>query len=150
MSLRPADSHRFRLAWLLIAAPLAACSQQPREGITPEAEPYDGIAAEEVITLSGTEPFWGMTIKQDIATYTTPDNSAGSVFEVSRFAGNNGLGFSGKLDGADVTITVTPGECSDGMSDFSYPFTATVALGEAKLTGCGYTDKQPYRGVEAS
>lgn len=131
------------------AALLAACSPEPEAGITDEPAPYDGIAATEVITLAGTEPFWGITINKDTATYTTPENPQGSAFEVSRFAGNNGLGFSGKLDGADVTITVTPGDCSDQMSDRTYPFTATIALGEDNLAGCGYTDAQPFSGDAA-
>jgi uncharacterized membrane protein len=126
---------------------IAACSPQSGDSIaTDDAAPFDGIAADEVIKLSGTEPFWGISIEKDVATYSSPDNLAGSVFEVSRFAGNNGLGFSGKLDGADITITVTPGECSDAMSDRAYPFTATVKLGEDSLAGCGYTDKQGFTG----
>jgi uncharacterized membrane protein len=128
---------------------LGACSEQSADGITTESQPYNGIAAEEVITLTGTEPFWGITIENDVATYSDPENPEGSVFEVSRFAGNNGLGFSGKLDGAAVIMTVTPGECSDGMSDRTFPFTATIALGEDKLVGCGYTDRQPFSGDAA-
>lgn len=137
-------------AALACTALLAACAPQADDGATTEqTKPFDGIAADEIITLSGTEPFWGMTIDSSVATYTTPDNPDGSVFEVSRFAGNSGLGFSGKLAGADVAITVTPGKCSDGMSDRSYPFTATVKLGEDNLNGCGYTDKQGFTGDAA-
>lgn len=128
---------------------LAACSPQSGDTITTDTAPFDGIAADETITLAGTEPFWGMTIANDVATYTTPENTDGSVFEVTRFAGNNGLGFTGRLDGADVTITVTPGECSDGMSDRTFPYTATVALGEQRLAGCGHTDRQPFTGPAA-
>jgi uncharacterized membrane protein len=129
---------------------LTACAPQAGEGVTTEeVRPYEGIAQEEVITLAGTEPFWGIKIAENVATFTTPENIAGSVFEVSRFAGNNGLGFSGKLDGADVTITVTPGDCSDGMSDRTYPFTATVKVGEESLAGCGYTDTQGFTGDAA-
>jgi uncharacterized membrane protein len=128
---------------------LAACSPQSGDAITTDTAPFDGIAADEIITLAGTEPFWGMTIANDVATYTTPENTDGSVFEVSRFAGNNGLGFSGRLDGADVVIAVTPGECSDGMSDRTFPYTATVVLGEQRLAGCGHTDRQPFTGPAA-
>lgn len=133
-----------------VAASLAACSPAPRDGISSEpAAPYAGIAADEAITLTGTEPFWTIAIAQDVATYTTPENPAGSVFEVSRFAGNNGLGFTGKLGGRAVAITVTPGTCSDGMSDRAYPFTATIKLGEESLAGCGYTDRQGFTGDTA-
>lgn len=147
-----APFHRARChaAALTLAVLITACKPAADEAIsTEQAPPYDGIAPEEVITLTGTEPFWGVTIKNAVATYTTPENPAGSVFEVSRFAGNNGLGFTGKLDGAEVAITVTPGACSDGMSDRSYPFTATVKLGEENLSGCGYTDKQGFTGDAA-
>ncbi len=145
-----ASLRRAAAATLVLVAALPACSPAPRDGITTDkAAPFDGIAPEEVITLTGTEPFWGMTITNDVAAYTTPENPAGSVFEVSRFAGNNGLGFTGKLDGADVTIAVTPGACNDAMSDRTYPFTATIKLGEASLAGCGYTDRQGFTGPAA-
>lgn len=149
MTQRQPKLHKYAPGFLA-AALLAACSPTSGDGITTEeSAPYDGIGADEIITLAGTEPFWGITIANTVATYSTPENIEGSVFEVSQFAGNNGLGFSGKLDGADVTITVTPGECSDNMSDRTYPFTATVVLGEDNLTGCGYTDQQPFSGDEA-
>jgi uncharacterized membrane protein len=149
--LMPARNRAARLVAAATAAVmLAACSaQEPGTITTEQAAAYDGIAPEEAITLAGTEPFWGITIANDVATYTTPENPKGSVFEVTRFAGNNGLGFSGKLDGAEVAITVTPGACTDGMSDRTYPFTATVKLGEANLAGCGYTDSQGFTGDAA-
>ncbi|MCU0948505.1 MAG: hypothetical protein MUF47_09670 [Porphyrobacter sp.] len=138
------------LVVLAAAGLLAACSAPKEDGITTEqAAPFDGIAPDEIITLVGTEPFWGITIKQDAATYTAPDNPDGSMFEVSRFAGNNGLSLTGKLAGSGVTIMVTPGTCSDGMSDRTYPFTATVKLGESNLAGCGYTDRQEFTGDAA-
>lgn len=150
-SLMPARNRTVTLATTLAAAVmLAACSpQEPGTIATEQAAAYDGIAPDEAITLTGTEPFWGITIANNVATYTTPENPSGSVFEVARFAGNNGLGFSGKLDGADVAITVTPGACSDQMSDRTYPFTATVKLGKANLAGCGYTDRQGFTGAAA-
>lgn len=109
-----------------------------------EVAAYNGIAADETITLVGNEPFWNMVIDGHTLTYTTPENMAGSVASVTRFAGNNGLGFSGTLEGEALQVAVTPGTCSDTMSDRSYPFTATVTLGDLSLTGCGYTDAQPF------
>jgi uncharacterized membrane protein len=136
-----------------VALGLAACSPAPREEdgriTTDKAAPYAGIAPDEAITLTGTEPFWTIAIAHGSATYTTPENPAGSVFAVSRFAGNNGLGFTGELDGRAVAITVTPGQCSDAMSERAYPFTATIKLGEESLTGCGYTDRQGFTGAAA-
>lgn len=131
-----------RILWPIAAALLttAGCS-------TPEEEivaSYDGIGADEVISLGGTEPFWGITIEGETLTYTAPENLDGSTGEVERFAGNGGLSFSGVLEDKAITVMVTPGECSDGMSDASYPFTTTVQWGERALQGCGHTDKQGF------
>lgn len=139
---------------LLPGALLLALSVQPActpaaDTIDPNGKTFDAVAPEEVVTLTGTEPFWGMRIADGQARYSNPDHPEGTAFAVTRFAGNGGLGFSGTLDGAAVTITLTPGACSDGMSDRSYPYVATVALGEATLRGCGYTDRQPFTGDAA-
>ena len=128
---------------------VAACTPASGDAIDPKGATFDGIAAEEIITLTGTEPFWGMTIKDGRAHYGNPDHPEGWEFPVKRFAGNNGLGFSGDWDGTAVTITLTPGQCSDGMSDRTFPFVATIALGEETLRGCGYTASQPYTGDPA-
>jgi len=126
---------------------LAACGggDQPAPGDVPT---YDGIGADETIHLVGTEPFWSITVEGDRLTYSTPDNIDGSVTSVTRFAGNGGLGLSGTLDGKALQVAVTPGECSDGMSDRIFPFTATITFGDAMLAGCGYTSETPYAGEE--
>ncbi len=126
---------------------LVGCAQG--DPISSNAEPFAGVDENETLRLIGTEPFWGFEIAGTAATYTSPDNLDGTAISVSRFAGNNGLGFSGELDGQSLQIAVTPGDCSDGMSDRSYPFTATVSLGQSTLFGCGYTDEQPFVGDEA-
>jgi uncharacterized membrane protein len=130
----------------LILAPvmLTACAQGDQ--ISRDTEPFDGIGEGELITLLGNEPFWNIAVDEEQATYSSPDNLAGTQFTVSRFDGNNGLGLSGTLDGTAIQIAVTPGACSDGMSDREYPFTATVNWGDRQLTGCGYTDSQPFTG----
>ncbi|NBC89191.1 MAG: hypothetical protein GVX90_06855 [Alphaproteobacteria bacterium] len=148
-------SHVARSAVLVPAAlvTLAACAGESDGGITRDTRPFSGIGEGEVIEVSGTEPFWGMTIDQaeGMAAYSTPDNIDGERFAVERFAGNNGLGFTGAMEsGAGVTVTITPGECSDGMSDFSYPFTATAEVGERDLRGCAFTDRQGREGPAAS
>ncbi len=126
---------------------LAGCAQG--DAISSNTEAYDGISETEALYLGGTEPFWGIEITGEAATYTAPEDLDGTEFAVSRFAGNNGLGFSGELKGEPIQIAVTPGECSDGMSDRTYPFTTTISWGENTLLGCGHTDSQPYTGDEA-
>jgi uncharacterized membrane protein len=133
-------------ACALAAGLLAACSPV-RGGIDPSGQTFDAIGPTEVISLIGTEPFWNVRIADGAATYANPEHPDGHPpFAVTRFAGNNGLGFSGTFSGAAFTATLTPGECSDGMSDRTYPYIATVAIADRTLSGCGYTDKQPFAG----
>jgi uncharacterized membrane protein len=137
---------RFTKCALVPCGLLAACAQSDAELVTA----YDGIGSDEVITLGGNEPFWGAEVAGSELTYTTPDMPDGIRANVERFAGNGGLSFSGTLDGDPLNVTITPGECDDGMSDFSYPFTASLLLGETLLEGCAHTDKQPRTGQESS
>jgi len=132
---------------LAVSAIVAGCTSAG-DNRAETAEAYDGIGPDEKITLSGTEPFWNMTVEGEVLTYTTPENLDGTTTSVTRFTGNNGLGFSGELEGKSLQIAITPGTCSDGMSDRDYPFTATIKLGDDTLFGCGFTASQPYSGDE--
>lgn len=130
---------------------LTACGSS--DAIDTSGAVYEGIKPEAAITLTGTEPFWGLEIDpvadgQHTARFTHPDDIDPSAFSLARFAGNNGLGFSGELAGKSVQVAITPGECSDGMSERSYPFAATVAWGGATLLGCAFTSQAPFTGPD--
>lgn len=60
------------------------------------------------------------------------------------------MGFSGELNGEPFNLAVTPGECSDTMSNRSYPFTATLTIGDELRNGCAYTDIQMFTGEGAN
>lgn len=142
---------RRRLARALALAPLLAAAScggetgNPKPGDVPV---FDGIGESEVITALGNEPFWSARIEGGRLTYSTPDNIEGTAIAVTRFAGNGGLGISGTIDGAALQLALTPGACSDGMSDRTYPYGATLAIGDTTLSGCAYTDAQPFAGEE--
>ncbi|WP_086618972.1 COG3650 family protein [Erythrobacter tepidarius] len=128
---------------------LAACSPARKHGIDPKGQTFDAVAPEEAVTMIGTEPFWNLRITAGEGVWATPENPSGTRIALSRFAGNGGLGFTGTLDGRPLTATLTPGQCSDGMSERAYPFVATIALHGETLQGCGYTDRQPFTGEPA-
>ena len=115
-------------------------------GDTEETAPYSEIAEDEVLRFTGTEPFWGGEVSGMTLTYKTPEDQDGTVIAVERFAGRGGIAFSGLLDGADFEMTVTPLECSDGMSDRTYPFTVTLEIGEDKRNGCAWSEQHPFEG----
>jgi uncharacterized membrane protein len=108
-------------------------------GDTEDTTPYSGIAEDAVIRFTGTEPFWGGSVTGDRLTWSTPEIE-GEQIAVTRFAGRGGLTFSGTLAGQQFDMALTPGECSDGMSDRTYPFNATVKLGAEQLSGCAWRE----------
>ena len=128
----------------LAALALVGCQQVAED--RPDA--FDAIAEDDTIHFLGTEPFWGGEIAQGQAVYNTPENIEGTQFPVDRFAGLNGLGFSGVMGGTAFDLTITPAECSDGMSDRVYPYAATLVIGGQQRDGCAYTDTQPFNGSE--
>lgn len=138
-----------QLPLAVLAFAMTACTPAKTDGIDPQGKAFDKVAPTETVTMLGTEPFWNITVTGTTARYSNPDHPEGNEFPVERFAGNGGLSFSGSFAGAPVTATLTPGQCSDGMSDRSFPFVATIALGGETLKGCGYTDSQPFTGDEA-
>ena len=117
-------------------------------GDTAETAPYSEIAEDEVLRFLGNEPFWGGEVSGKTLTYSTPEDQDGTPIEVERFAGRGGIAFSAQLEGADFEMTVTPLECSDGMSDRTYPFTVTLEIGEDRRNGCAWSDRHPFDGPE--
>ena len=109
-------------------------------------EAFSGIGENETVRFTGTEPFWGGEASASRLTYTTPEDIDGTSFAIERFAGNNGLLLSGVMDGDQFDLTITPGACSDAMSDRTYPYVATLKIGEEVRTGCAWTDAQPFTG----
>lgn len=126
---------------------LAAC--QPGGDAERTTQAYAGIGEDETVTFGGTEPFWGGEVTGTRLTYTTPENIDGTTITVERFAGNSGVSFSGTLEGARFDMVVTEGECSDGMSDRTYPFTVTLEIAEETRFGCAHSETRPFTGSES-
>ena len=129
----------------------SAVTEEIADGVPTDDEstaPYSGIAEDEAVNFTGTEPFWGGEVSGRTLTYTTPEDQTGKVIEVERFAGRGGISYSGLLEGAEFEMTVTPLACSDGMSDRTYPFTVTLEIGEDKRNGCAWSEQHPFEGPE--
>lgn len=137
---------------LLIAAPLllAACQGENAVGAPGTApEGFTAIGEQERVRFTGTEPFWGGSVTGTQLTYETPENLDGTTITVKRFTGQGGLGYSGRLEGKPFDMTITPGTCSDGMSDRTYPFAVTLQIGEETRQGCAWTEDEPFEGPQA-
>lgn len=141
------------IAALLIVPLLANCQPGAGEANVPgdssDSRPFDAIAPDEVLQLTGTEPFWGGNIAGNTLTYNTPEDPDSTAIAVKRFAGRGGLSFSGTYQSQPIDITVTPGNCSDGMSDRNFPFVVTLQVTGETLNGCAWSDVQPFTRSES-
>jgi uncharacterized membrane protein len=107
--------------------------------------PFSRIASEEIVHFTGTEPFWGGHVAFARLTYSTPEHPDGTTIAVDRFAGRGGVSWSGTYQGAPFSLAVTPGKCSDGMSDRRYPYVATLVVAGEQRNGCAWTEADPPR-----
>jgi len=96
-------------------------------------------ASEELI-VSGTEPFWSVTVSRKGIIYSTPESSQKfpyiapstasgrptDLVRVYRLRGRNSTN----------TLVIRKGSCSDGMSDTKYPYSAVYIAGNTVLEGC--------------
>ena len=128
---------------------LGACQGSPAAENVPgdvEDNAAFGLIAEgETVRFVGTEPFWGGQVKGTALTYSTPEIPDGTDIAVTRFAGRGGVSWSGTYDGARFALAVAPGDCSDGMSDRSFPFVATLEVAGEQRNGCAWSDSKPFR-----
>lgn len=127
------------LALVMTTAAAAAAPAVPAKPWPPAPKLEDAVKGE--IRGAGTEPFWGIEIKGKTITLTTPgpehDETKEYTIEYTAQAGPDAhIWTSGPL-----TVNVSSGACSDGMSDVDYPYTIDVAvIGEGAFTlkGCAY------------
>ena len=87
-------------------------------------------------TALGTEPFWGAKVDGARLTYTTPEDQVGRPIAVARTSQGGSVEFDATLAGNRLTLSVSAGPCSDGMSDTVYPFAVRRRLGDDEQHGC--------------
>lgn len=133
---------RFILPVLLAGAALAGCydreANAPKAAAAPEtAATLGGVDLGKPVRALGTEPFWGVEITPDALIYTrvdqptqrAPNRGATVQGTVATFASSTDLNRA-------LNVVLIATECSDGMSDRTYPLTAKVEIGDDTLTGC--------------
>ena len=137
-----------------VATPGPEASATPAvavKSIAPVAVPVPAATAVPVSLVPaafralGTEPFWSASVAGTKLSYTTPEDQQGKSIAVTRSDGATRATLSGILAGAKLALEVTPGKCSDGMSDRVYPFTATLTIGGETRHGCASAKAQMER-----
>lgn len=86
--------------------------------------------------VKGTEPFWSVAVKPGSATYTRPGETkvVETVFQVTEQDTKSNVMI--KSIKGDFFLTLTKGDCNDGMSETKYEYASTVLVGAESLTGC--------------
>jgi uncharacterized membrane protein len=133
----------------MAAAPLlllAACDQlTPAPTPAPDPVPpppaastvFSGLDLGQPFTVRGNEPFWAIAVTPATLDYNGVDRP-------QETAANPGAQITPTVATLTVTtslnnplvVVLTPGPCSDGMSDTVYPLKATVIRPGETLTGC--------------
>jgi len=154
------------VALSISAALLAACNQAEAPGGADAPPPADApVAAEtpgvsEPVTVAaapaefqadfsarGTEPFWRIDIKGGEIKLTRPGAPDLTATNAGLAALDGRAVWTAQDGQTAVVVTLVKGDCSDGMSDLKYPYTAEAKVGDLTLKGCGFrTDAAPKEG----
>ena len=115
---------------LLALAPvlaLGACMvAPPPPPITPN--PPGGV-----YRASGTEPFWGLTIDPQQMVFTLSGSRP-----VAQPTPRVIVGFAGEIyQTPRLNVNIVHAQCSDGMSDRTYPDKVQVTVDGHQFNGCG-------------
>ena len=139
------------IALLTLCFILAACGETPMGASEEAPAPADAPAAAKGpdysgdIDVLGTEPFWNVKIRADSLTLTRPDHvELRNANPGVRLDGEQGVWDSNgiKEDEGRLVVRLTPGVCSDGMSDRVYRFFAEIWVDGETLKGCAdHTDQ---------
>jgi len=138
----------------LTALSLAACEDQsaispgtPPPGAVDDAPtPVDeaptpaelgGVDLNGAISVLGTEPFWSVGFEGETLTYSGLDRPEQRAARPAPTLTGPIATWTATTDaGNPLVVTLTAGECSDGMSDRIYPLTAQVEISGEVLNGC--------------
>ncbi len=120
---------------------LSACSQAGEPAAAPPAaEPATMLAGVDLgrpVRALGTEPFWSVELTGTEMVYTSPEPPEHRAPQPEPvIQGTTATLESRTTAGLTFSITLVATECSDGMSDRTYPLTAMVRIGETSLSGC--------------
>ena len=120
---------------------LVACTEGGDPASPPSAPPaavvLAGVDLNRPVRALGTEPFWSVELTGTEMVYTEPDPPEQRAPQpVAAVQGTTVTYESETADGTPLSVTLVATECSDGMSDRTYPLTAMVRLGARSLNGC--------------
>ena len=129
----------------LAALTLAACSPSTEGPETPEPEPAPapmlaGVDLTRPLRALGTEPFWAVELTGAELVYSGVDRPEQRAPQGQpTMQGTMAIWEATTGAGEPLKVTLMATDCSDGMSDRTWPLTAMVQIGDETLMGCAAT-----------
>jgi uncharacterized membrane protein len=118
--------------------PAPATDTPPPQGKRGPGQEGEPVLAYRVV---GTEPFWGIRVDGDTLHFTTMEDQVGKHLTGQHTLQADGIRYEGSDAGATFELDIRRGECSDGMSDTRYEFTAAFRYGNTDYRGCAEAAK---------
>jgi uncharacterized membrane protein len=106
---------------------------EPAPGTPRDQPPAEPAAAWHAF---GNEPFWSVDARGGELVFRTPEDQAGVALSGRRVPSLVGTVILGTGPRGEFHLGITPGKCSDGMSDRSYDHASTFIYGGTTYTGC--------------
>ena len=133
---------------------LSACSQPETVPAPPPApEPATTLAGVDLtkpVRALGTEPFWGVELTGTEIIYSGVDRPEQRAPQPRAVIQGTTVTLSGTTAGGTaISVMLAATECSDGMSDRTYPLSAIVKVGDEILTGCAAASAAIVAGGES-
>lgn len=131
-----------RLTVLAVSALiLSACSRDEEPAPAPPAPGpapvLAGVDLSKPVRALGTEPFWAVELTGPEMVYSGVDRAEQRAPQPKAVIQGTMATFEGVTGaGASLSVMLAATECSDGMSDRTYPLSAIVRIGDETLTGC--------------
>jgi uncharacterized membrane protein len=133
------EKENFMRIVIFAAAVLAAACTGP--GGAGGAQSVGGVDLSQAVRALGTEPFWTVEITPQTLIYSGVDRPEQQVSNPgARVSGSTAVIEAKDAAGASFVITLKAAECSDGMSDRTYPLEAEVKVGAETLKGCAASE----------
>lgn len=134
----------FILSALAVVA-LSACSPPAEAPKEPDPAPAPapvlaGVDLTKPLRARGNEPFWAVELTGSELVYSGADRPEQRAPQNAPLVqGTMAVWESTTGAGNPIKVTLTGTDCSDGMSEVSYPLTAMVEISGEMLMGCAAT-----------
>lgn len=121
---------------LLLAACMSSTEVASVKQIAPASVVGHPTALVPWLKVIGTEPFWAIDVDGSRLHYTTMDDQTGRYLVTQPEKIDGGSWRWRSQPAGTFELFITPGKCSDGMSDRNYAFTARFNIDQVEYRGC--------------